>query len=71
MGWACSPGRFASFAFPPTGALPAGIAFFRFGFTGASYPRNNPWNPAWSLNQSRTNGAFLSGTWGNPKVDIH
>jgi hypothetical protein len=71
MEWACSPGYIAFSAFPRIAAPPAGIAFSRFGFTAASYPRNNPWNPVRSLIPCRISLVFHSGTQREPRVDFH
>jgi hypothetical protein len=54
MGWACSPGCFACFAFPRIAAPHAGIAFSHSGFTAALSPRSIPWNQGRSLIPSRT-----------------
>jgi hypothetical protein len=71
MGWACSPGCFACFAFLLIAVPRAGIAFSHFGFTAASYPRSIPWNQGRSLIPSRTSVAFPSGAYRKPKVDFH
>jgi len=69
-GWACSAGCFDCFARPRIAAPCAGIAFSPFGFTAASYPRSNPWNPVRSLIPSRTDLVFPSGTSRKAKVDF-
>jgi len=62
MEWACSPGYIACSAFLRTAAPRAGIAFSRFEFIAALYPRSNPWNQARSLIPCPTSLVFHSGT---------
>jgi hypothetical protein len=71
MEWACSPGCIVCSAFPRIVAPLAGIAFSRFGFTAASSPRSNPWNPGRSLIPCRTSLVFHHGTGREPRVDFH
>ena len=54
MGWACSLGCIACFAFPRIAVPRAGTAFSHFGFTAESSPRSIPWNHGQSLIPSPT-----------------
>jgi hypothetical protein len=71
MGWACSPGYIACFAFPRIAVPRAGIGFSHSGFTAALSPRSIPWNQGQSPIPSRTSVIFPSETCRKPRVDFH
>lgn len=71
MEWACSAGCTACFALLRIAALLAGIAFSRFGFTAALYPRSSLWSRKRIRIPYPNSPVFSSTPFGKRKVDFH